>query len=108
MADARVSFPVFVVEGLDVAVLAAPDDVYRVLEPCDVQANINKCYDSLGRRLQLETDGHEMWIRPLEDEPTGLADLAEVLRANLDLMISIAPGTTAEELVLLATKIMTR
>lgn len=73
--------PVFLIEGLDVAIFASLEDAQLWLEPPDVPSQ--KGYDAVGRRLRIETDGHATRITLVEDEPSDSEQFGKELRAYL-------------------------
>lgn len=75
--------PVFVIEANDVSVHSSLEDAALQLEPIDVKDNLYAAYDSEGRLLHLEPEGHRVKISLVEEVPRHGHELEEALRRYL-------------------------
>ena len=75
--------PIFIDEHGDISTFRSVPDASRYVEPIDVQNREYSGYDSLGRLLELSTDGCSVRISLAEREPNHGKQLLAALRGFL-------------------------
>lgn len=91
---AKLKFPLFVVDDLDVSLYSSVEALEQQLEGIDVAHNIYKSYDSEGRLLKLKAIGVKegkfmvtvgyVRIEDAEDIPSHAEELMAALREHLN------------------------
>jgi hypothetical protein len=79
----KFKFPIFVIEGMDIAMYNSLDQIQKQLESVDVKNQIYSTYDYEGRLLKLDTDGKQINVIFVEEDPRHARDLEEKLRRTL-------------------------
>jgi hypothetical protein len=93
MTDPTISYPLIIVEGLDVSLFSSIPEAERKLEGIDVAHGSYRGFDAEGRALQLTARGVKegrFWVEIgtvhislAESVPTHAAELEELLRESL-------------------------
>ncbi len=107
---AKLEFPLFVIEGLDVSSHNSIEALETHLEGIDVAENTYKSFDAAGRLLELEAIGGKrgsfmvtvgrVHVAGAEDIPTHNEELARSLRAHLNAVgHSVDENTELKDLV---------
>jgi|MudIll2142460700_1097286.scaffolds.fasta_scaffold195532_2 hypothetical protein len=107
---AKLKFPLFVIDGLDVSLYNSIEALEQQLEGIDVANNIYKSYDAEGRLLKLRAIGAKqgkfmvsvgyVHIEEAEDIPGHNKELSEALRAHINAVgHSVDDNTELKELV---------
>lgn len=79
----EIIFPIFVIEGEDIAIFPSLRDLQIQLEPIDIKNNVYISYDAKGRLLKIETDGKHITVLTTEKKPMHVSDLEISLRKYL-------------------------